>query len=360
METNSSDDRDDTVGDDGGGHRDPDRTLIDTPAVASPTPSLRKVPLAAETMVDGIPPVPAPGENSPDGNDGSTPGQRDGIPQGGDGKPRRQHRRWWLVRAWNARPVLTGLVSAVVVAVAAALLATFVVSPLVSQHRAESQLSGLSAQSGTIGPVNTTVSDFTGTVISGTKDQRALTDGQTGKDAGVFVFSNGKSVSGRRTVDVYVDFSSQFSRNFFAVNAAYFQSMVDGGSIELKVHPVPSSYPLSVYAPEALAESFVTSPGSSWTYLSSLMKLPDASTATDATSALQMVAAAAKTSDVSGVSEQTVKNGAFSSWVYAVSTDSRLKVGFYPPIIYTNNKLIDTSSVNVDDPDALQTAILAR
>lgn len=230
-----------------------------------------------------------------------------------------------------------------------------------NNNQASSQLSDLKKTYGPITPVNTNVKSFSGQKLENVNiDQKSLTGGNnnTASDAAVFIFSNGKKEN-RRIVDVYIDFDSQVSRDFLLINQLSLKNMIENGLIELRIHPVSSGSALSIYSPEAIAESFVKSPELSWGFMMSLLKLSAEVQADGDIEILPAIEEKIAENGIQEISAESIQNGTFSSWILAVGDDEKLQTGYYPPIIYVNEAIVDPEVVQFNDTDAVRRHILS-
>lgn len=249
----------------------------------------------------------------------------------------------------------------VVLSVALAIVVQFFAIPAFINHQKGNEMSDLIAQRGSITVANTNMVTFAGTKIKNVNvNQKALSTAPGGEAAKGFIFTNGKPSQSRKNVEVFVDFSSQRSRDFLILNAKNLRTMVENGVIQLDVIPLPTGNVFNLYAAEAISESAATSPEKAWDLTIELLRLSASVNTNKAADIVKMVAETAKTQGINSVDEASIKNGTFTSWLVSLSNDSRLKVGFYPPLVYVDNKLIDSEKVNLNDGDELRNAILGR
>lgn len=228
------------------------------------------------------------------------------------------------------------------------------------KKEASKKLSLLASSRGTISPVNTDLKTFKGQTLENVNiNQKALVGGNdnTSDEAAVFIYGNGKS-GDKRIVDLFIDFDAQRSRDCVLVNQSSFKGMVEGGLIELRVHPTASSSALSIYSPEALAETFVTTPSVAWDFMLSLLKLSAEIQANNDIEILPAIEEKVKEHGISDVSAESIQNGTFSSWIVEVGNDERLRTGYYPPIMYVNDIIIDPDMIDFNNPDKLRAHIL--
>lgn len=246
-----------------------------------------------------------------------------------------------------------------VLALAAATGYAYAVEPMFEKKTAEKTLEDIVAAHGSITAHNSSSVDFKGEGPApkvSASNQKSLSVGQTATNPAAFVFNNGKSTAGT-PVDVYLDFSSQRSRDFIVLNGSALRNLVESGDIQLRIHPVPTNNKFSVYSAEALAEVFVKSPDRAWSYFLELMKasavLDQSPTGTQEDEVLSAVVGASHSVNINGLTTSTVKSGAFASWILTVADDPKIKNQFGLPAIYKNDELVDQDSVDINKPDTL-------
>lgn len=256
---------------------------------------------------------------------------------------------------------LTFLLGGVVGAILLALLVHFGLTPLLANQSAQEALDSSKNASGPVTPVNTAMVTFQGQKVQNANvQQKGLGGGEQVTTPAAFIFSNGKASKGRRVVDVYLDFSNQRSRDFLLLNQNNLRGLIESGSAELRLHPVPTGNAFTMYSSEALAESFVTSPDASWAFLFQLMRLSATLKTDSSDEVVNAIVDTAKAEGVKDVDAASIKNGTFASWILSVGNDPHLKAGYYPPLIYVNDKLLDGNSLNLNDADTLRREIMKR
>jgi hypothetical protein len=184
--------------------------------------------------------------------------------------------------------------------------------------------------------------------------QLALGEGKKVTDTAAFVFASEKANSESHTLDLYIDFYSQRSRDFITLNKSALENKIQSGEIVLRVHPVLNSDPFSVYAPEALAEVFGTAPDKAWPFFTNLMK--DSITLTGSETSDEIVAFINKRAQDNGakeVSEASIVNATFLTWLYTAAKDPKVAVGYVPPIIYVDDKELDQDKWRINDPEQM-------
>jgi len=181
-------------------------------------------------------------------------------------------------------------------------------------------------------------------------------------------FSSANASNDSHRVDLYIDFFSQRSRDMISMNQELFTSLIESGTIVLRIHPVVEKDGFSIFAPEALAEVAGTHPELAWNFFINLMKnsdslLNDTSTDTskgaiESSDVIAFIAKIAQNSGVpsgapDGVDADSIKYLSFFSWLYSGSDDAKLKTGYYPPVLYINNQEIDPDDHAFSDPEAM-------
>lgn len=227
---------------------------------------------------------------------------------------------------------------------------------------AKNNLLNLGSKRGEITPVNTDLTVFSGqTLKTANVEQKSLVGGKDNDSdkAAVFIFSNGKNAE-QSIVDLYIDFDSQRSRDFVLINQITFKNLIESGSIDLRVHPVSSGTPLSIYSPEAIAETFVTAPEKAWSLLISTMQLSAEVQADSELEPLPALITKTEELNIPRVNEETIQNGTFASWIIAVGNDEKLQTGYYPPLLYVNNIIMDPEKVDFNDTTAVQKYITSQ
>lgn len=263
-------------------------------------------------------------------------------------------------RAGMSRKTLFAVLAAgTVLAMGAAAGYAYAVEPMFEKKTAEKTLEDIVAAHGPITAHNSSAVDFKGegpAPKASVSNQKSLSIGSTATNPAAFVFTNGKSTAGT-PVDVYLDFSSQRSRDFIVLNGSALRNLVESGDIQLRIHPVPTNNKFSVYSAEALAEVFVKSPDRAWSYFIELMKasaiLDQSPTGTQEDEVLSAVVGSASKVGINGLTVNTVKSGAFASWILTVADDPKINNQFGLPAIYKNDELVNQDSVDINKPDTL-------
>lgn len=252
-------------------------------------------------------------------------------------------------------------------AVGAAFFVNYVVSPVLDTRDANRNLESLQESRGEVTMMDHRVADFTGEKyldLEETQKQLSYTENNFTQgqvvhdDNAVFVFNNGNPVEDRRVVDIYLDFSSPASRDFVIINYPMLTALMENGEIEVRVHPVPGDSPLSMYAPETLAELSVSHPDDTWRVLPDLLglaaNLEDMSPKGTAEAIIEIV----DNKLITEIGTGEVSDGTFSDWIIAVGEDERLTTGYYPPVVYVNGTELTGGDFNPNDNEALRQSIL--
>lgn len=261
---------------------------------------------------------------------------------------------------WTKKKIIAMAVTVLLLVPGLAVGSSYALSRINSGNEAQSALDKIAQQKDDLRVVNTKLETYKGQKIeSANIEQKSLTTASgEGADSAVFLFSNGKSSESKKTVDVYLDFSSQKSRDFILLNQSSLKNMIENNIIDLKIHPVPSSSAFSVYAAEAVSESIVTSPNQTWDFIIELLKTSSTLKTDKNDDIVKAVLKAAKDQGVRDIDADSIKNGTFASWILAVGDDKNLQTGYYPPIIYVNDKIVNPDKVSFTDSSAFQKYIL--
>jgi hypothetical protein len=248
--------------------------------------------------------------------------------------------------------------SGAMVAIMLAAAVQLIILPNRDQSKSQQKLEALKNTVGPAQPYNKTLIDFKGETVEGTNiEQRALSDGKEATTPARFIFTNGKkNVNKPIKVEVFLDFSSQRSRDLLLMNRNNLTAMVENGTIELEVYPVVTENPFSFYAPEALAESIYTTPDRAWSFMFELMRL-SATVDTNSKETATYIEETSKSIGIKDVNSESIKNGTFASWLLTPQTDPRVGSGLILPAIFKNGVEIDTTVVSVNDPEVFRKEI---
>lgn len=277
------------------------------------------------------------------------------VPASGKRKRRRPNR------------IVLGLISVVAVAGLAILYGT-VIEPWMDLNQAKNEIKNQVAATAVFG-ANTEMLAFTPEktdVLAGANpNQLALGTKGVITTPPYFEFKSSNSNSNSHIVDLYIDFYSQRSRDLISLNQTTLSSFIGDGTIILRVHPVLQTDGFSVYAPEALAEVFGTNPKLAWNFFVKMMQESDqilSSNTTDAEAAttqqvIDFIAGISKdvgipTGSPDGVDSSSLKYLTFFSWLYSGTRAPQLDVGYYPPILYIGNKIVDQDKWPLSDSES--------
>lgn len=254
------------------------------------------------------------------------------------------------------------LIGACILAFGAALLVTFVVSPYLANQKIEDKAPPTIQKRGPITASNTTVVIFNGQKLeTATIDQKALALNNLQTDTAGFIFGNGDNSGNKKILEVFVDFNNQRSRDFMLINRSELQSFVESGSVELHVLPVPTGKAYGAYSAEAIAETFANKPESAWNLMFELLRRGLTVGTDDVNEVAEIVVETTEEATNSTfVTTETLRSGAFSSWLISGGNDSRLTNKFYPPLIYIDGQVIDVNAVNVNDPEEFYQAVMSN
>lgn len=260
---------------------------------------------------------------------------------------------------WSTKKIAITATASILTAALLGVGANFIFTPMIENNKANNILSNIALNSGPVTPSNTKVTTFVGqTIPNANVNQKALTNGLQ-EDSAVFIFNNGKSNENRKTLDVYISFDSQNSRDFFLINQQGLKGLIQKGHIELRVHPVPTGSAFSMYAPEALSQTFVTKPEVAWDLMQELLKLSANIDTNKNEDIVELILELTKKHGLSDISSESILSGTFASWVLAVGNDTNLE-NTYPPIAYVNGVQIDPELVHYNDAQAFANAILNK
>lgn len=266
---------------------------------------------------------------------------------------------------WSFRKTVVIAVSSIVLAASLGVAVPVFVFPAIDNHYAQQKLSSIHLGSGKVSALNTSTTVFKGQTLENVNvEQKQLTGaGVSGSDGAIFAFGGSrdsvKSDDKTRIVDLYVDMGSQNSRDLILMNQNTLKNMIKNDSIQLRIHPVPTSNAYSVYAAEAMCEVFVTNPDLAWDALISILKASASLDSDKKEDMLQAVSDAVSSVGVKDIDKESISNGTFSGWIVKVGDDKRLKTGYYPPIVYVNGVEVDQKVFNLNNPDVFSRAILS-
>lgn len=235
----------------------------------------------------------------------------------------------------------------------------FGLDPYFKTKAAEKELSEMFANRAPIQAENTNVFEFNieySEEIGEIAKQKAL-GSDNAPSMATFSFTNGKPLASNetKTLETYLDFNSQRSRDFFNQNADSLKSLVETGKIKLNIVPVPSDNPYSAYAPEALAVVFEKYPDKAWDSLKQLMKLSVVIADEGVTGKNEIIERIVKSVNSTGASitSKEILKGEYASWVLSVATSEKLKTSGGVPALYLNGDLVNTDEVDILNSESL-------
>jgi len=243
-------------------------------------------------------------------------------------------------------------------AILLAILVHFVVSPLVAESKAQDFLDSLTNFSKDITLENSDVLVLNSqTVDNASFDNKALGVGSDVTYPASFIFTNGSSSSGK-TVEVFVDFAEQQSRDFILQNQISLKALVESGTITLKVYITTSNGALSIYAAEAFAEGASAQPNMAWDYFIQLLKTSATVVTDDSGVISEQLVNSAQSFGISTVTSDSISSGSFVNWLLTVGNDPRLNGNVHLPLIYVDDVMVDDSLVDINNPNAFTNYIL--
>lgn len=249
-----------------------------------------------------------------------------------------------------------------IIGIILALVLAFITNKWLETNSAKDNLNNITNSSGTITAYNNKILLFTdGQKIENTNiEQKALGVNNTATTPASFIFSNGKNNENKKQVKAYLDFSEQRSRDFILMNQDLLKNMIQAGTIDLKIYSIPTGNGFSIFSSEALAEAFVTYPDKSWNYFISLMKASaELENNVSADEIVEKIVDLAKENKIDSISEESIHNGTFSSWILSVSDDPFLKTGTLLPEVFAGETPL-ADIININDSDELREAIVGE
>jgi len=235
-------------------------------------------------------------------------------------------------------------------------------SYLAPQQGAQSALEGIASSRGSITAVNTSMVTYSGQKVADANvKQKGLAQGKTLTDPPAFIFTNGKKDDSRKVMDFYFDFSEQRSRDTLISNSVDLRDLVESGQIELRLHPLFSGRAYSMYASEAVSETFAADSDKSWDTLMALLRnAPQYADSDSNKEIVQGIVAATKNVGVKSVDAESIENGTFASWLLSIGNDPKLNSATAPklPYILVGGKQLNLSANDLNNSDAFKRAVL--
>lgn len=263
-----------------------------------------------------------------------------------------------MLDIFKDKRVLISLVVGAVLAV----IAAFLLNGYLLNRSAKMDLLNINKNLGSITAFNDELLLFTeGQVIEKTNiEQKGLgKHGELTRPAS-FIFSNNVKNEEKKIIRAYLDFSEQRSRDFILLNQDLLKNLVEKGIIDLHIYSIPTGNAFSIYASEALAEAFATSPGSSWDYFIDLMKASaELERDKDHEDTVERIVELAEKNNIDEIDEDSVLNGTFGSWLLTVAEDPFLSHGVLLPELFVGEVPV-SDIVNINNSEELKKIILNR
>lgn len=243
------------------------------------------------------------------------------------------------------------------------LLGKIVVSyafPKIQESEAIKDLKSISQQTGNIQSYNKDIKDYASEQMSGLNvEQKQLFNSNSSNNETSFIFYNGKTdIKNQKVLKVFIDFSDQKSKDFILINQESLKKMVETGAIKLEIISTPSNNAYSIYASEALAESFYTTPENTWNYFIDLIKLSYNINTDSPKDIISEIAELSEKDSIKDITEDSISNGTFVNWLLGVEKDINLTKSYLLPIIILDGKMVDTESVDINNVMEFQLYVL--
>lgn len=257
-------------------------------------------------------------------------------------------------------PMWKAVAAACALAVGGASLTNFVIIPKVTESQAREDLQRAANNTAPLRGVKPSVKDYRGEMISKTNAKSKLLEFPSiDSSSPAFVFDNGKKNPGAKTVELYVDFTSQPSRDVILLNQAAINSLVSTGQMRLVIRPVPTKNPISLYSFEALSETFMGNSEKAWPMFVSLLKNSiSATTLKSNGEKVDSVVSAARANSLNFIDAASIKNGTFASWIASGAKDGKLQGGYYPPLMFVDGQSVDSRSKNLNDSNVFKQTVM--
>lgn len=209
---------------------------------------------------------------------------------------------------------------------------------------AANELNELAENTGNLLAVNTDVLDY------GEEDGSyalGVGNGSNHPDYGTFVFRN-DTQEYDRTVDLYIDYSSQRSVDLMLVNNTMLRGLIESGNAEVRLHPVPSDHPLSLYSAETLAQVMHRHPDKVWEVNISLLQLHTElrdrgeGETISTEEILELIEnELSYYHDIEDIDADLIREGMFFDWLTATAQSPDLSGGA-PPLVYSDGALVES------------------
>lgn len=201
-----------------------------------------------------------------------------------------------------------------------AVMFVFLVKPFFAKRDAQSVLDGMSGGiSQEIVAINSNPFEFTDSnPLELQTDQWGLGEESLTSPA-AFIYGTGKS-----TVDLYLDFGTQRSRDILLVNKEALEEVLKNGKYTVRIHPVISEASYGLFAAEAVSEVTLLAPEKSWEYLLKAVE-GNAVASSNRDDALNHLTNLAVKAGIN-IDASTIDQGSFASWVLTSGDDIEGKV----------------------------------
>lgn len=261
----------------------------------------------------------------------------------------------------RSRHVIIFAVCSLLFSVLAACGVFYVQRYVLPKNHAHNALESIHASKGDIVPAAVTLKTFTGQRLEGaTAKQKSLvaTGYPESEKSAEFVFTPEYPDDNTKTIDLYVSFGSQVSRDFMLINQKNFEGLLTSGQAVVKIHPVPGGSMFSMYGAHTVADCLAQSPEHAWQLMFDLMKASaKASDMVDKEEIQELIVSTAHESGFADVRAESLNEGRFGSWLLAVGDDANLQNTFAPPILVVDGRKVQPSVVNYNNPDEVLQAI---
>lgn len=170
-------------------------------------------------------------------------------------------------------------------------------------------------------------------------------------------FTNTNKTSAKK-VNLYVDMMNSTSRDLLFFNRKNLENMITTGDIELTIHFLPTNNIFSLYSAEALIETAHTQPEKTWDLMYDLAKQSLVNQTNKSNDSISLITKALQDNNITHVNKESIQNGTFITWLFSIKNDKNLQTGYYPPLLYVDNKIINTKTINLNDQEELRKLIL--
>lgn len=233
------------------------------------------------------------------------------------------------------------MVISILVGFALAAAWAFLVQPYLSKQEAKKELLSISANHNDIIALNTNLYPYLGeNKLDLSTDQKGLGI-ESIEDPASFIFGNGKRIS--QTLEVFMDFSEQKSRDFILANQIVLKNSIEKGEIILKVYPLIGDSPYAIYSTEALSEGFYLSPENSWTFFIELLKKSAEIKSDNRDTIINSIINVANNAGIPEIDAVSIARGTFVSWLISGSEATDIE-GKPLPVVKLDGKTLDITN----------------